>query len=164
MTPTSIATQLETMGYCIYPDFLSPSELLETRDDLDTIQKAHGFHRAGVGHGTTLQVHETVRRDEICWLDRENRNEVQARLWGKVDRLQKELNSPPYYLGLDSFEGHYASYPSGGFYRRHLDRSINESSRVVSFVVYLNIDWKPGDGGRLRIFKNKTPDSPYSDV
>lgn len=41
----------------------------------------------------------------------------------------------------------------GAFYRRHLDRFHKDDSRLVSFVLYLNQDWKAADGGRLRIYQ-----------
>jgi SM-20-related protein len=52
---------------------------------------------------------------------------------------------------LFAFEGHYALYPPGAFYRRHRDRFRDDDGRVLSCVLYLNQDWDAGDGGTLRI-------------
>jgi SM-20-related protein len=55
------------------------------------------------------------------------------------------------FLGLFTFEGHYAIYPRGAFYRRHRDRFRDDDARVLSCVLYLNQDWTANDGGCLRI-------------
>jgi SM-20-related protein len=49
-------------------------------------------------------------------------------------------------------ECHYAIYPPGTHYRRHLDRSPAGAERVVSLVLYLNEDWNPADGGELKLY------------
>jgi len=55
------------------------------------------------------------------------------------------------FLGLLSFEGHYAIYPPGAFYRRHRDRFRDDDTRVLSCILYLNEGWRRADGGALRI-------------
>jgi SM-20-related protein len=49
----------------------------------------------------------------------------------------------------------YAHYPCGGRYQRHVDGAPWASSRIrreYSFLLYLNRDWRPRDGGHLRLF------------
>jgi SM-20-related protein len=159
MTHEMIAERLERTGLCICPDFISQQSLRETRADFDAIQKSGAFCRAGVGQGDK-QVHDLVRRDETHWLDRAAGNAVQSALFKKLDSLKVAFNHT-LYLGLDVLEGHYAAYPDGGFYGRHLDCFHQDDTRVVSLVLYLNQDWKPGDGGQLRIY-NK--DESHVDV
>jgi SM-20-related protein len=53
---------------------------------------------------------------------------------------------------LFDLELHYARYPPGGSYARHIDQLHGRNERAVSFVLYLNDAWKPGHGGELRIF------------
>jgi SM-20-related protein len=54
-------------------------------------------------------------------------------------------------LGLFEFECHYALYPPGASYSRHRDRFRDDDARVLSCVLYLNEDWRSGDGGALRL-------------
>src|SRR5262249_46625644 len=54
-------------------------------------------------------------------------------------------------LGLFEFEGHYAIYPAGRGYARHLDRFRDDDSRVLSVVLYLNDRWQAQDEGALRL-------------
>ena len=56
------------------------------------------------------------------------------------------------FLGLEDFESHFALYPPGAFYLRHLDRFRDDDRRMVSAVVYLNQGWLPEHGGHLRMY------------
>ena len=56
-------------------------------------------------------------------------------------------------------EFHYALYPIGTFYKRHLDTFQNDDSRKLSIVCYLNDeDWLPEYGGELVIYKEGEED------
>jgi SM-20-related protein len=56
------------------------------------------------------------------------------------------------YLGLEDFESHFALYPPGAFYLKHLDRFRDNDRRTVSAVLYLNQDWQAEQGGALRLY------------
>jgi SM-20-related protein len=56
------------------------------------------------------------------------------------------------FLGLLELELHYAAYPPGAGYARHVDQPRGKATRKVSLVLYLNRDWSPDAGGELRIF------------
>lgn len=142
-------------GLCVCPSFLSREHLSTTRKDLEDQRSAGLFHRAGSGKFTAHQNSDQVRRDEVLWLDRPAANPAQLFLWRRMDRLMQALNRK-LYLGIRKFDGHYAVYPTGGFYRRHLDRFRGDPSRVVSFILYLNSNWQDLDGGRLRIYRQST--------
>lgn len=151
MTSEMIAERLQRTGFCICPDFLSQQALRETRVDFDSIQNAGEFYRAGIGQGKHKQVHDLVRRDEIHWLDRNATNPIQSVLWEKFDSLRLAFNHT-LFLGLGALEGHYATYPDGGFYGKHLDCFQNDNTRIVSLVLYLNQNWNPSNGGQLRLY------------
>ena len=68
-----------------------------------------------------------------------------------MDGLRQALNRG-LYLGLEDFECHFALYPPGAFYQKHLDRFRDDDRRTVSAVLYLNDDWQPQDGGELRLY------------
>jgi SM-20-related protein len=150
-----IVAQLESTGLCVVPGFLSREELLSLRGDLDTLWRAGGFARAGTGKGEGNDVRDLVRRDQTFWLERACANPVQEMLWDKLDSIQRTLNRS-LYMGLVEFEGHYAVYPQGGFYKRHLDCFHQDDSRMVSLILYLNEDWNPSDGGQLRIYQGQS--------
>lgn len=68
-----------------------------------------------------------------------------------MDGLRQAINQG-LFLGLEDFECHFALYPPGAFYKRHLDRFRDDDRRMVSAVLYLNEGWQPEDGGQLRMF------------
>src|ERR1022692_4665701 len=85
---------------------------------------------------------------------REEAGSAEGPFWQAFDALRLALNET-LQLGLFSFEAHYALYPPGASYGRHLDRfragADSPDVRVISCVIYLTVDWTPADGGVLRI-------------
>lgn len=150
----NIATMLGNTGLCIIPDFLNIITTQAILLDLKALKKAGQFTRAGIGQGHQHTVHDHIRRDEIFWLNEILANVIQQELWLKINALKQALNRE-LFLGLRAFEGHYASYPRGGFYARHRDSFHHDEARRVSVIIYLNPLWKTKDGGQLRIY---TPD------
>ena len=71
-------------------------------------------------------------------------------LLDRLEELRLELNREA-TLGLFELELHYARYPPGASYARHVDQALRTSQRQVSLVLYLNADWQPADGGVLRL-------------
>ena len=68
----------------------------------------------------------------------------------RLEDIRLECNRS-LFLGLDSFEGHFAVYSQGAHYGRHKDVFQTQDTRVLSLIIYLNSDWKPGMGGELVI-------------
>ena len=58
------------------------------------------------------------------------------------------------FLGLFSFESHFAHYRPGDYYKRHYDAFRGEANRVLSIVVYFNSGWTPKEGGELVLYKD----------
>ncbi|WP_252273603.1 2OG-Fe(II) oxygenase [Pseudomonas subflava] len=108
---------------------------------------------AGVGRGQGLAVREGVRGDSIQWLEA-GQNAACDRYLATMDELRQALNQA-FYLGLADYESHFAHYPPGAFYQKHLDRFRDDDRRTVSAVLYLNDDWQADQGGALRLY----PDS-----
>jgi SM-20-related protein len=69
-----------------------------------------------------------------------------------MDALKMQLNRQ-LFLGLRDFEAHFAHYPPGHFYQRHVDAFRGQSNRIVSSVFYLNPDWSEQDDGQLVLYK-----------
>jgi len=66
-------------------------------------------------------------------------------------------------LGLFEFEIHFARYPAGVRYARHVDQFQGDGRRQLSCVLYLNENWKYEDGGELRLYLNGD-DTKFEDV
>jgi SM-20-related protein len=110
-----------------------------------------GFRKAGVGRGAELMVREDIRRDRVMWLQPAELTVEQNRYLAWLETLRLALNQR-FFLGLFGFEGHFAIYPEGAFYKPHLDCHAGAGDRIVTVILYLNPDWQPGDGGELRLW------------
>ena len=109
------------------------------------------FQRAGIGRADAQQLRPEIRGDRIHWLDPFTVGDAQREYLRLLGSLQSALNRT-LFLGLFHFEGHFALYPPGTFYRRHLDVFRDAPERTVTCILYLNPQWQPGHGGELRIF------------
>lgn len=145
-----IASDLELQGYSIKPCALPERLGRELAQHQQTMNVAN-FHKAGIGRGDSHFQNEQVRTDEICWITGASDSELNWLDW--TNRFMHCLNRR-LFLGLFSFESHFAHYAPGQYYRRHCDAFRGEANRVLSLVVYLNSDWQPSDGGELILYHN----------
>ena len=127
------------------------------RDELYTeiktffLGKLPSFKEAGIGAHADYQIDTKIRGDFTYWLDR-NRDAQLTGYWDLLDETMYIFNRYC-YLSLSGYEFHLAHYPSGGHYDKHLDQFENRNNRMISMIIYLNDDWKQGDGGELEIFE-----------
>jgi SM-20-related protein len=76
----------------------------------------------------------------------------------RYETLRQGVNQA-LYLGLFDLEVHFAVYPPGGGYHRHLDRFRDDDRRSLTVVLYLNEDWCAEDGGLLRFWPEAEGDA-----
>lgn len=166
----SLIEGLATQGWAHAPAVLDPELVDALRTEAEAIDGAGETHAGRIGRGAVETRKETIRRTRIAWLD--GSSPAQARFLSGAEALRLEINRA-LFAGLFEFEAHYAVYPPGGFYARHLDAFAPRPgaqpgaalgpkaarSRVVSLVVFLNRSWRKSDGGELAIWP-AAPDSP----
>lgn len=145
-----IANDIEQSGYSIVPAAL-PADLIESLYVHSQKLQADQFVRAGIGRADDYIKNEFVRTDEICWINGESAAGENWLHW--TSQLQHFLNRR-LFLGLFSFESHFAHYKPGDYYKRHLDAFKGEANRVLSLVVYLNPGWTVADDGELVLYQN----------
>ena len=151
MAPDAFLDDLAAQGWAVWPDFMPPSAIDTLRHELRAHWQEGSFRAAGVGRGTTLRVQSEVRADHLYWLSDTDRTPAQEAYHQQIEALRVRLNQA-FYLGLRLFEAHFAVYPPGSFYRRHLDQHAGTRRRVLSCLLYLNPDWQPDHGGQLRLY------------
>ncbi|VVP92311.1 hypothetical protein PS934_01722 [Pseudomonas fluorescens] len=105
---------------------------------------------AAVGRGPSSEIREGIRGDHIQWIDPGQAEACDSYL-SLMDSLREAINRG-LFLGLEDFESHFAMYPPGAFYLKHVDRFRDDDRRMVSAVVYLNDAWLPEHGGQLRMY------------
>ena len=149
-----ICAAIADEGFAVEAEFLPQANVAKLADEAREREAAGEFHAAGVGHGAARVQRSDVRGDRILWLDQSLASLAQRPFWQALDALRLALNET-LLLGLFSFEGHYALYPPGAYYRRHRDQFRGAGSsdiRVISCAMYLNENWTLADGGALRIY------------
>ncbi|GAB3259852.1 2OG-Fe(II) oxygenase [Chitinimonas naiadis] len=150
-------------GWVVCDDFLSPAEVAALRTEAEARLTAGQFHRASVGRAGGRTVRDDVRGDSVRWLDPSNHSPAEHPYWQAIESLQAALNRD-LFLGIREGEFHYAHYPVGGFYKRHIDRFRDDDARTISVVFYLNADWQDEDGGALRIWLDNKDEDAWQDI
>ena len=151
LTAEKIASELSQNSYSVTDQFLSPDEFETLKDYVKKLKEEEHLKKAGIGKQQSFQIDREIRGDYIRWIDPQNEEEIFLPLLERMRILMDYLNRTC-FLGLKDFETHVAYYPENTFYRRHVDRFQQNAHRVVSFVLYLNADWKPDDGGELVLY------------
>ncbi|MFQ3206581.1 MAG: SM-20-related protein [Glaciecola sp.] len=146
-----VATDLIDKGYSIQP-FALPIALSNNLVTQVSSMSPQAFVEAGIGRLNKHMHNDFVRRDEICWIS--GNSEAGAQWLDWTNKLQTYLNQH-LFLGLFSFESHFAHYATGSFYKRHLDAFKGQANRVLSVVAYLNPNWQIGDGGELVLYQDE---------
>lgn len=148
-----IVSALRGEGWCLRQQWLAPDLCAVLREDL--LRRVGAMVPAAVGRGGERRQADVERGDRTLWLDGEDA--AQRRLLEQMSALRLALNRE-LLLGLFDYEAHYAHYPPGAFYRRHLDTfrerpERQQPRRVLSTVFYLNDGWQEEDGGELVLWR-----------
>jgi len=149
----AIAEALVERGYLIADGFF-PHQLVEDlRACFQHIDESQ-FKVAGIGRQSGFQHQAEIRSDKIHWIEASAAVTAEFLEW--MESLRLGLNQR-LYLGLFDYESHFAHYPAGAFYKKHLDafrskREQAQPNRILSTVLYLNKDWLPVNGGNLVIY------------
>ena len=146
-----IADSLTVQGWMVVDDFFGRELTAALRGDCRTSSGRGDFRAAAVGSGERRQTRTELRSDEIRWLQQPASSEPQRSCLDRFEQLRLTLNRT-LQLGLFEFESHFARYPAGAFYARHIDQLRADSHRKLSCVLYLNENWKPEHGGELRLY------------
>lgn len=131
--------------------FVSCAEAGALRESASLRESRGDFVAARIGSSGAQRRRETIRGDFTCWL-REPLLPAERTLLDRLEELRLQLNRDA-FLGLFELELHYAKYPPGAGYARHVDRPQGTAQRKVSLVLYLNSEWQAADGGALRIHR-----------
>lgn len=148
----SIAADIADRGWSRVEAFLDDA----TRIALASVVRSRPLRGARTGVDAREARRNTIRGDAIEWIDSENVEPAVAQWHANMcslgDALRHALRLPPL-----AFDAHLTRYPAGTFYRAHVDAADDGSRRLLSAICYLNEDWAPAHGGRLRIARS--PDS-----
>lgn len=150
----AVADSLALNSYAIIDNFLSDQEALNCLIVLNENKEKGNFKKAEIGTSNQFQINKSIRGDEIKWLDETNLSEANQIYLTQINAMMRYFNRT-LFLSLKDYECHFAHYPAGTFYKRHLDLLKLSDHRKLSFVFYLNPNWQKGDGGELLLYPIK---------
>jgi SM-20-related protein len=159
----SVVTAVADQGYAVVPQFLPAAAVSALRSECLSRWRAGELGAAGIGRAAQRQQRSEIRGDHILWLDAGTAAPPVAAYLRVLERLRRVMNES-LLLGLFELEGHFAVYPPGAFYRRHLDRFSDDDARVLTCILYLNDGWVADDGGQLRIYLDTGEPPSHLDV
>ncbi|WP_407650399.1 2OG-Fe(II) oxygenase [Halomonas kalidii] len=152
---------LVEQGWYVDEEVIDAELCAELHRELMALADHHALDAAGIGRGQAHALRRDVRGDAIRWLERESL--AQRRYLEAMGELQGALNQA-LFLGLFEYEAHFAHYPPGAFYQRHLDSFRGRANRVISTVGYLNPDWPADGGGEMVLFDAIDPEREVARV
>lgn len=144
-----VADDLASHGWSQQNVFMPTDLTAELAKECRLHHEKGNLQPAAVGRGDEQQIKRSIRGDAINWIEPGDSLAIDRYL-RLMKSIQQTLNQH-LFLGLDNFECHFARYPVGAFYAKHLDRFQDNDLRVVSSVLYLNEGWLPEYGGELRL-------------
>ncbi len=144
-----IVNDLSLRGYSVSEGFLSTTHIAALAKLALTRQREG--HLVQARTGKMKPEIELLRGDSIEWLDEHSAEASVIDCLAEFDALRRILNQQ-LFMNLHEVESHFAFYPPGAVYRKHLDRFANgPQHRQLSLVLYLNEGWINADGGALRL-------------
>ena len=147
-----IISDIANQQFSIIEDFFSVDEVSTLRESLLEKYEQDAFKKAAIGNRVNESIIKSVRGDAIYWLD-ELKSDIPVKLFfEKINDLIRYLNRTC-FMGILQKEFHYALYPKGTFYKRHIDTFQNDDRRKLSVVCYLNDEsWQAENGGELVLY------------
>lgn len=152
--------ELAEQNYAIIDNFLSQEEIDFYRSKIDSLYNDEQFKKAGIGAKEEQTIDKQVRTDYIFWLKNDLENAASAVIFSKIDTLREYIRTMC-FLNIQDMEMHLTYYPEGSFYKRHLDQFKENDNRELTFICYLNENWKEQHEGKLRIY---LPDGSCIDI
>ena len=148
----SIIEDLLQRKYSVIDNFFSAEEVEVLRNGLLAKYEEDQFKKSAIGNKTNELVEKEIRGDFILWLNEAEAGTAENVFFNRVNNLVDYLNRTC-FMGILHKEFHYAVYPEGTFYKRHLDTFQNDGRRKLSVVCYLNDEtWLEENGGELTIY------------
>ncbi|CCQ12781.1 SM-20-related protein [Pseudoalteromonas luteoviolacea B = ATCC 29581] len=144
-----IATDLYRDGISISHDVI-PFDVLRALKFRLAEMNLNDFNQAGIGRNQAHETNQSIRRDKIHWLDAQQ--SLEKPYLDFMQSLQQYINRR-LFMGLFSYECHFAHYQIGDFYKKHMDAFRGKTNRVLTTVLYLNDGWDAELGGELVVYE-----------
>lgn len=157
---SQIIDDIRQQGYAIVDDFMDSTSITALSQHAKQLQADGVMQKASTGLNKTVS---KIRGDFIYWIDTNTTNPIEQGYLKAMQALQNALNQA-FFLGLFELESHFAIYPTGAGYHKHLDQFIGKEERKITCILYLNDQWQSTDGGELRVYLDKQNHDHFFDV
>lgn len=150
-----ISIDLYEKRFSVIDDFL-PQKLFKNICRESRRQHAEGLTRpAKIGRMASSRKNTKIRGDKIRWVSKTETPDNVHEVFNIFENLRVHLRQS-LFLPLHDVEHHFAVYPPGAYYRKHLDCHKDINNRVITFILYLNRkNWGHANGGQLRVWFDK---------
>lgn len=118
---------------------------------LNSAKESRNYREAGITSAAVRQ--PEMRSDSIRWIEPATATTTEKVALAWLDEIREALRQY-FRIHIEQIECHFSKYQPGQFYVRHRDTGP-EQKRLFSFVIYLNPNWMPGDGGELRGYNDQ---------
>ncbi len=135
----TLYADLASTGLGLIDDYLPAERIRALAACAEARRERGGFRAARIGAPDRMRKDASVRGDATCWLDAPLAP-AESQLLADLEMLRLEVNRE-LQLGLFELEAHYARYPAGAAYQRHVDQPQSRGRRLLSLVPYLNEGW-----------------------
>lgn len=160
---SQMADEVCERGFAIRAGAIPAALVSALRAEIQELWSEDAFRSARIGSGGEKKLVTEIRSDRVRWWEDDEHTPPRDAYRAFLEALRVEINRRT-FMGLFGWEGHYAVYLPGTFYRRHLDVFAKAPSRKISVITYLNEGWVTGDGGELRIYLNGASLEEFLDV
>ena len=165
-----LINQLVAQGYTIIDQAIPLDLVTQLRQEALNLQKNGLMQRAKTGQAPKSNLTNELRGDFTYWLeDAEDRLSATSAYLEHMQAIKVSINQS-LYLGLFDYETHYAIYPAGTGYSKHLDQfqqgkaGNTNGQRKISTALYLNEHWQTQDGGQLRLYLDDNLENSHIDI
>ena len=146
---------LSEKNYVVIDNVLPEVQLNSIVESMNEHLAEEAFKKAAIGTSNQKHIDRSIRGDEILWLNKDTDPNRLSSFFTLAEETKDMLNRLC-YLSLSGYEFHFAHYPKGTFYKRHLDQFQGRNNRMISVILYLNKNWQPEHGGGLKLFFDNT--------
>lgn len=153
MLETQVLQHFADKQWAVLDSLLSFKESQDLLDGL--LLRKEQMRPARIGSLEQKSIQSNIRSDFILWVEHEA--DPLFSTWNhRIQQLTKSLKEE-FFLPLKSSEFHFAHYPKGSFYSRHIDQPQSSHNRLISVVHYLNPDWNDNWGGQIVLYTKEGP-------
>jgi SM-20-related protein len=158
---SKIVDQISQSGYAIIDNFIDADLVKSLAQHAQSLKQMGAMKKATTGLNRNL--HQEFRGDFIYWIEPVDASPEEQSYLALMDELKDAVNQV-FFLGLFELESHFAIYPAGAGYQKHLDQFLGTEDRKITCILYLNEDWQETDGGQLRMYLSPTETKEFIDI